>query len=129
MLSDFRVTLLNPIGREILYALENTDSANIFTWTLKAGIRSFTLKVDGSQNGCIKTRKNVSDFVREITQQIVDSVKLETNDEVWYSFKDTLTNKTSCLITKPNLESELSRRCLNGESYIFDVSSLFNLFF
>ena len=119
MLSNFRVTLLNPIGREILCALENTDSANIFTWTLKAGIRNFTLNVDGSQNDCIKTRKNVSDFVREITQQIVDSVKLETNDEVWSSFKDTSTNETSCLITKPNLGSELSRRCLNGESYIF----------
>ena len=65
LLSDFNVLLSNPIGREILHALERSEF-KYFQWTLKAGIRNFKLTVKGSQNDCIKTRKNAKDFVLEL---------------------------------------------------------------
>ena len=88
LFSDFNVSLSNPIGREILHALAGWEFRFV-TWTLKAGIRSIILNVRESQNDCLKTGKNASDFVLEITQHIVDSINLATNYQVCSSFKET----------------------------------------
>ena len=68
LFSDFHVSVSNPVGREILYALERWQF-RFFPWTLKAGIRNFKLNVKGSQNDCIKTGKNATDFALESTRQ------------------------------------------------------------
>ena len=118
---DFNVSLSNHIGREILHALERWQF-RYFPWTLKAGIRNFKLNVKGSQNDCIKTGKNATDFVLESTQHIVDSMNLATNYQVCSSFKDTPSGKvtkTCCQMTKPNLATKFNFKCPKGNSFLF----------
>ena len=76
LFSDFNVSLSNPVGREILYALERQEF-RFFPWTLKAGIGNFKLNVKGSQSDCTKTGKNATYFVLKSTQHIVDSINLD----------------------------------------------------
>ena len=126
LFSDFDVSLSNPIGREILYALEKWQF-RFFPWTLKAGIRNYKLNVNGSQNDCIKTRKNMTDFVLESTQHIVDSINLATNYQVCSSFKETSSGKvkqTCCQMTKPNLATKFNYECPKGNSVLFASDSL-----
>ena len=121
LFSDFNVSLSNPVGREILYALERPEF-RYFPWTLKAGIRNFKLNVKGSQNDCIKTRKNATDFALESTQHIVDSINLATNYQVCISFKETPSGKvkkTCCQMTKPNLATKFNFKCPKGNSFLF----------
>ena len=121
LFSDFNVLLSNPVGREILYALERPEF-RYFPWTLKAGIRNFKLNVKGSQNDCIKTRKNPTDFALESTQHIVDSINLATNYQVCISFKETPSGKvkkTCCQMTKPNLATKFNFKCPKGNSFLF----------
>ena len=126
LLSDFNVLFSNPIGREILYALERWEF-QYFQWTLKAGIRNFKLNVKGSQNDCIKTGKNATDFVLESTQHIVDSLNLGINYQVCSSFKETSSRKVSltyCQITKHNLATEFNCECPKGKSFLFESDLL-----
>ncbi len=119
-ISDFRVKLLNPIGREILYSLERVFF-RLFTWTLNAGIRTSKLHVNESQKGCIKRQKNVINFAFENMQNIVRSVNLVTNYEVWYSFKETSSGKVHeicCQITKHNLP-KCNHECSTGNSFLY----------
>ena len=119
--SDFNVSLSNPIGREVLYALER-EEFRYFPWTLKAGIRNFNLNVKGSQNDCTKTGINASDFVLESTQHIVDSINLATNYQVCSSFKETSSgkiNQTCCQMTKPNLATKFNYKCPTRSSFVF----------
>ena len=121
LFSDFIVSLSNPIGREILYALERSVF-RYFQWTLKAGMRNFKLNVKGSQNDCIKTGKNASDFVLENTQHIVDSVNLSINYHVCSSLKETSSGKvnlTCCQMIKHNLATEFNYKCPKGRSFLF----------
>ena len=118
---DFNVSLSNHIGREILHALERWQF-KYFPWTLNAGIRNFKLNVKGSQNDCIKTRKNATDFALESTQHIVDSINLATNYQVCSSFKETPSGKvkkTCCQMTKPNLATKFNFKCPKGNSFLF----------
>ena len=122
LLSDFNVSISNPIGREILYALERRW-LRYFPWTLKAGIRNFKLNVKGSQKDCIKTGKNASDFVLQSTQHIVDSVNLAINYHVCSSFKETLSGKvkqTCCQVTKSSLNSKFNYKCPKGSSFLLE---------
>ena len=128
LLSDFNfnVLLSNPIGREILYALEKWEFW-YFPWTLKAGIRNFKLSVKGSQYDCIKTGKNPKDFVLESTQHIVDSVNLAINYHVCSSFKETSSGKvnlTCCHMAKHNLATEFNYKCPKGSSFLFESDLL-----
>ena len=119
--SDFHVSLSNPVGREILYALERPDFRS-FPWTLKAGISNFKLNVKGSQNDCIKTGKNATDFALESTQHIVDSINLATNYQVCSSFKETSSgkvNQTCCQMTKLSLATKFNYECPKGNSFLF----------
>ena len=119
LFSDFDVSLSNPIGREILYALE---MFKFFPWTLKAGIRNFKLNVKGSQNDCTKTGRNTTRIALESTQHIVDSINLATNYQVCSSFKDTPSGKvtkTCCQMTKPNLATKFNFKCPKGNSFLF----------
>ena len=119
LFSDFDVSLSNPIGREILYALE---MFKFFPWTLKAGIRNFKLNVKGSQNDCTKTGRNTTRIALESTQHIVDSINLVTNYQVCSSFKDTPSGKvtkTCCQMTKPNLATKFNFKCPKGNSFLF----------
>ena len=119
LFSDFNVSLSNPIGREVLYALERF---RFFQWALKVGIRNFKLNVNGSQNDCIKTGKNASDFVLESAQHIVDSINLATNYQVCSSFKQTSSgkvNQTCCQMTEPNLGTKFNFKCPKGNSFLF----------
>ena len=121
LLSDFNVLLSNPVGREILYVLERWFWLSDFPWTLKAGIRNFKLNVKGSQNDCIKTGKNATDFVLESTQHIVDSLKLAINYHVCSSFKETSSGKvkqTCCQMTKSGLSSKFNYKCPKGNSFL-----------
>ena len=121
LFSDFNVSLSNPIGREVLYALER-EEFRYFPWTLKAGIRNFKLNVKGSQNDCTKTGINASDFVLESTQHIVDSLNLATNYQVCSSFKETSSgkiNQTCCQMTKPNLATKFNYKCPTRSSFVF----------
>ena len=121
LFSDFNVSLSNPVGREILYALERPDFRS-FPWTLKAGISNFKLNVKGSQNDCIKTGKNATDFVLESTQHIVDSINLATNYQVCSSFKETSSgkvNQTCCQMTKLSLATKFNYECPKGNSFLF----------
>ena len=119
LFSDFNVSLSNPIGREILHALE---TFRFFQWTLKAGIKNFKLNVKGSQNDCTKTGKNATHFVLESTQHIVDSINLATNYQVCSSFKETSSgkiDKTCCQMTNPSLATEFNYKCPKGNSFLF----------
>ena len=119
-LSDFHVKLLNPVGREILYSLEK-EEFRFVTWTLNAGIRNFKLHVNESQNDCIERQKNVADFAFENMQNIVRRVNLATNYEVWYSFKETSSEKVQeicCQITKHSLP-KCNHGCSKGNSFLF----------
>ncbi len=119
-LSDFRVKLLNPIGREILYSLERW-LFQFVTWTLNAGIRNYKLHVNESQNDCVERQKNATDFAFENMQNIVRSVNLATNYEVWYSFKETSSGKVHqicCHITKHNLP-KCNLGCSKGNSFLY----------
>ena len=123
LLSDFNVSLSNPIGRQILYALEMWVF-RYFQWTLKAGIRNFKLNVKGSQNDCIKTGKNATDFALESTQHIVNSVNFSINYEVCSSFKETSSGKvnlTCCQMKKPNLMTEFNYKCPKGKYFLFEI--------
>ena len=131
LFSDFNVLLSNPIGREILYALERTRFI-YFPWTLKAGIRNFKLNVKGSQYDCIKMGKNASDFALESTQHIVDSLNLAINYHVCSSFKETSSGKvkqTCCQMTKQNLATEFNYECPKGSSFLFESNLLWFLIF
>ncbi len=119
-ISDFRVKLLNPIGREILYSLES-EYFKYVTWTLNVGIRSFKLHVSESQKDCIKRQKNVINFAFENMQNIVRSVNLATNYEVWYYFKETSSEKVHqicCQITKHN-SPKCNHGCSTGNLFLY----------
>ena len=121
LFSDFNVSLSNHIGREILHGLERWQF-RYFPWTLKVGIKNFKLNVKGSQNDCIKTGINASDFVLESTQHIVDSLNLATNYQVCSSFKETSSgkiNQTCCQMTKPNLATKFNYKCPTRSSFVF----------
>ena len=129
LFSDFYVSLSNSVGREILYALETFRS---FPWTLKAGIRNFKLNVRGSQNDCIKTGKNATDFALESTQHIVKSINLATNYQVCSSFKETSSvkvKKTCCQMTKSSLATKFNYKCPKGNSFLFGSNLPWNLIF
>ena len=131
LFSDFIVLLSNPIGREILYAFESS-LFRYFPWTLEAGIRNFKLNVKGSQNDCIKTGKNASDFVLESTQHIVDNVNLAINYHVCSLFKETSSGKlnlTCCHMTKHNLTTEFKYKCPKGSSFLFGSNLLWWVIF
>ena len=129
LFSDFNVSLSNPIGREIIHALE---TFRFFQWTLKAGIRNFKLNVKGSQNDCVKTGKNATDFVLESTQHIIDSINLATNCQVCSSFKETSSgkiNQTCCQMTKPYLATKFNYKCLKVNSFLFISDLLWGVIF
>ena len=119
LLSDFRVKLLNPVGRETLYFLFYFGF--LFPYTLNAGIRNFKLHINESLNDCIKRQKNVTDFAFENMQNIVRRVNLATNYKVWYSFTETSSGKARlicCQITKHNLP-KCSHAYSTGNSVLF----------
>ena len=131
LLSDFNVSLSSPVGREILYALERWQF-RYFPWTLKAGIRNFKLNVHGSQNDCIKTGKNASNFVLESTQHIIDNVNLAINYQACSSFKESLSGKvkqTCCHMIKHNLATEFNCKCPKGKSFFFESDLLWLVIF
>ena len=126
-LSDFHVQLMNPIGREILFALNLTGT--IFkgvSWPLRVGIRDFELHLLQSQNACIKNRTNVTEFTLQTVQNIVRNINLATNYDVWYSYKEISSGegrKSCCHITKLNM-LECNDDCSEDNSYLFRSSFL-----
>ena len=121
LLSDLRVKLLNPIGREILYTLEHSE-LHFVTWTLKAGVRYFKLNVEESHNNCVDRWKSVADFALENMQIIVRSINLPTNYEVWYSFKEIPSGekrKFCCQITNYNLSQCSDELCSEKNSFLY----------
>ena len=121
LFSDFHVLLSNPIGQEILYALERWEF-KFLTWTLKAGIKTFTLDTKRSLNECFETKKNATDFAFESTQHIVDNINLTTNYQVCSSFKETSSGRVNlncCQMTKPYLAIKFNNQCPKRNSLLF----------
>ena len=103
LLYDFHVQLMKPIGREILFAL---DQYKLFQWTLTVGVRDFELNLLESQNGCIRNRTNVTEFVWETVQNIVRTINFTRKYHVWYSYNEISSEKVRkgcCKIVKPSL--------------------------
>ena len=95
---DLRVSLSNPVGKEILTALEIEDFKYV-TWTLKAGIKNFKVHVSGSY--CTE-----SSLVFKSTQNIVNGLKMATNYEVCMFYFETsrsFRHRLCCPITTPYL--------------------------
>ena len=124
VLSDFHVQIMNPIGREILFAL---DKHKTFQWTSTVGIRDFELHLLESQNGCIiNNTTNITEFTVETVKNIVRRINLATKYDIWYSFKDVTSGeelKDCCQITKLNL-LECNHDCSESNSYLFRSSFL-----
>ena len=122
LLSDFHVQIMNPIGREILFALDsNVLKFKTLSWTLTVGIRDFQLHVLESQNDCIRNGTNVTEFALDTVQSIVRTIKLATNYEVWYSFKEISfgeERKNCCRVSIPNL-LECNDGCSKSNSFLF----------
>ena len=140
LLSDFHVSLMNPIGREILYTLDRPEF-RYATWTLNAGIRNFELHFKENQNECIKRKRNVHNFALKNTQNIIRSINLATNYEVCSSYKETSSGKvkrTCCQITKSN-STKFNDGCSEPKSFlhgsdvpwnvIYVMIGLFSLFY
>ena len=120
LLSDFHVSLMNPIGREILHTFDRPMFRYV-TWTLNAGIRNFELHFKENQSDCIKTEKNVHNFVLENTQNVIRSINLATNYEVCSSYKKTSSGKVKricCQITKSN-SIKFNDGCSEPKSFLY----------
>ena len=115
LLSDFHVQIMNPIGREILFALNVYGSVQ---WTLTVGIEDFKLQPVESQNGCITKETMVTKFALETVQNIVRRINLATNYDVWYSFKEILSVKECCHVSKLDL-LKCNDGCSKSYSYLF----------
>jgi hypothetical protein len=123
LLSDFHVSLMNPIGREILHTLDKWQF-RYFPWTLNAGIQNVKLHFKENQNECIKRIENVTNFALENTQNIIRSINLATNYEVCSSYKETSSGKvkrTCCQITKSN-STKFNDGCSEPKSFLHGSS-------
>ena len=130
LLSDFHVSLMNPIGREILHTLDKWQF-RYFPWTLNAGIQNVKLHFKENQNECIKRIENVTNFALENTQNIIRSINLATNYEVCSSYKETSSGKvkrTCCQITKSN-STKFNDGCSEPKSFLYGSSGLWNVIF
>ncbi|CAB4025685.1 Hypothetical predicted protein [Paramuricea clavata] len=128
LLSDFHVSLFNPIGREILYTLAREELGS-FPWTLNAGVRNIKLHFKENQNECIKREENATDFALENTQNIIRSINLETNHEVCSSYKGTSSGevkRTCCQITKSN-STKFNDGCSEPKSFLHRSSVLWDV--
>ena len=130
LLSDFHVSLMNPIGREILYTLDRPEF-RYFPWTLNAGIRNFELHFKENQNECIKRKRNVDNFALENTQNIIRSINLATNYEVCSSYKENSSGevkRTCCQITKSN-STKFNDGCSEPKSFLHGSSVPWNVIY
>ena len=102
LLSDFHIQLMNSVGREILFALDNFK---IFTWTLTVGVREFELRTLERQNDCDGNGKNVTELVYKIIENLVRNMSLTRNYDLRYSFEEISSGekrKKCCQIAKTN---------------------------
>ena len=128
LLSDFHVSLMNPIGREIIHTLDGPEFRYL-TWTLNTGIRNFELRFKENQSECIKRNENITNFALENTQNIIRSVNLATNYEVCSSYKETSSGKvkrTCCQITKSN-PTKFNEGCSEPKSFLYGSSVLWDV--
>ena len=119
-LSDFHVSLVNPIGREIIQTLDRW-LFTFFPWTLNAGIRNFELHFKENQNDCIKRGKNLHNFILENAQNIIRSINPATKYEVCFSYKETSPGKvkrTCCQITKSK-STKFIDGCSEPKSFLY----------
>jgi hypothetical protein len=87
LFGDFQISLVNPIGHEIIRRLE-TEFNGFVTLTLNAGRENVELRIHESPKDCIKTKRlNIHEFVvRSIFERIVSNMKQPTNYKICYSF-------------------------------------------
>ena len=132
LMSDFHVKLLNPIGQEILYALQQRVFKYV-TWTLNVGISNSKLDVEESRDDCVDRWKSVADFAFENMQDIVRSLNLTTNYKVWYSFKETSSGKVRQIcctnLSKCNYELCSEDNSLLYRSYVLWYIAAVLMFF
>ena len=81
---DYEISLVNPVGREIIRTLE-TGFRGFITWTLNAGRKSVELRVRESPRDCNK-RLNVDDVASTIFKRIVNKMKEPTSYKICYTF-------------------------------------------
>ncbi|CAB4007068.1 exportin-7 [Paramuricea clavata] len=113
-----QVSLVNPIGREILYMLD-IKQYSYFPWTLNAGRKNIKLHINESHKECIE-RKNSDHVAGNILKQIVFSMKQPANYEICYLERKNISEKVRricCQITKPNFK-KLNYKCLERNSFL-----------
>ncbi|CAB4027281.1 Hypothetical predicted protein [Paramuricea clavata] len=87
LFGDFEISLVNPIGREIIRTLD-TEFNGFVTWTLNAGRKNVELRVHESPKDCTKTKRLIiHEFVaKSIFERIVSNMKQLTDYKICYSF-------------------------------------------
>ena len=83
-LGDYQISLVNPVGREIVRTLE-TGFRGFITWTLNAGRKSVELRIRESPRDCNK-RLDVHEVASSIFKRIVNKMKEPTNYKICYTF-------------------------------------------
>lgn len=113
-----QVSLVNPIGREILYMLD-IKQYSYFPWTLNAGRRNIKLHINESHKECVE-RKSSDLVAGNILKQIFLSMNQPANYEICYLERKTISEKVRricCQIAKPNFK-KLNYKCLERNSFL-----------
>ena len=114
-----QVSLVNPIGREILYMLD-IKQYSYFPWTLNAGRKNVKLHIfNESDKECVE-RKSSDLVAGNILKKIVLSMNQPANYEICYLERKTISEKVRricCQIAKPNFK-KLNYKCLERNSFL-----------
>lgn len=87
LFGDLQISLVNPIGREIIRTLD-TEFNGFGTWTLNAARKHHKLRISDSPKDCIKRmQQGKYDFIASsISDRIVGSLKEPTTYKICYTF-------------------------------------------
>jgi hypothetical protein len=118
LFADIQISLVSPIGREILYTLDK-ERYNRVTWTLNAGRKNFNLHVKENPKEC---KRDLYDFITaNILKKIVLREKNPTNYEICYRNR-----RMCCRITEPDL-TNFTYECVEIDSFLHKSSFLWIL--
>ncbi len=86
LFGDYQISLVNPVGREIIRTLE-TGFRGFVTWTLNAGRKTVKLRIDKSPKDCAESKElSIHDLASSIYERIFGNMKEPTNYKICYTF-------------------------------------------